>query len=390
MMIKRIVPVLTAVVMAASCALPVSADIHKPVQHQTAAIGGRVKFGSIFSYRVNPDGESVSLIEFTDKAIKEGTLRLPKKLDGKEVTVLSDELGESFCEYYKDIRVVDLSSTITTIEDGAIPDWVDGDAVQPVFTADFFSMNCYRNSAGEKYAVEKGYKYKIKDAAKNDVPTVRFLKSCAIGKSAVKIKWSKVSKVTGYRLYRYYNNKWNKVADLKPDTTSYRDAKCEKYGENLYTIRAFRKSGKKTYWSKKCTVKYIGCMPSSAPAISKAQGIIVKGAENSNRIDIAVKNNGYKSCELMIEVQDPDTGLWSAPVLTPQAEKGATTYSLDGYDISADGHCFRDHFDAGSTYNIRVKFCRMIGDSSYWRNGDLYTSMFHYVYSKPVTRTVKL
>ena len=67
----------------------------------------------------------------------------------------------------------------------------------------------------------------------------------------LKVNWSKVSGAQGYRVYRKANGakSWTRIATLKGNSSvSYTDKKVKQGTKYTYTVRAYRKSGKTTYW----------------------------------------------------------------------------------------------------------------------------------------------
>lgn len=86
----------------------------------------------------------------------------------------------------------------------------------------------------------------------------------AIAKSAsgkVTITWKKVTKATGYEVYRSVSRsgKYKKIKTIKKNSTvKYTDSKGLKKGKTYYyKVRAYKKSGKKTYYSAYSAVKSV-------------------------------------------------------------------------------------------------------------------------------------
>lgn len=83
-------------------------------------------------------------------------------------------------------------------------------------------------------------------------------KVSAFSENAIKLKWNKVSKATGYRIYRYNPNtkKWVKIKTLYGGSnTTYKDKSLPSATKQKYRVKAFRKSRGKTYWSATKEVK---------------------------------------------------------------------------------------------------------------------------------------
>lgn len=79
----------------------------------------------------------------------------------------------------------------------------------------------------------------------------------AFSENAIKLKWNKVERATGYRIYRY-NPKSKKWAKLKTvysgSSTTFKDKSLTSATKQKYRIKAFRKSRGKTYWSTSASV----------------------------------------------------------------------------------------------------------------------------------------
>ena len=77
----------------------------------------------------------------------------------------------------------------------------------------------------------------------------------------VTITWKKVTKATGYEVYRATsrNGKYKKIATIKKNSTvKYTDSKGLKKGKTYYyKVRAYKKSGSKTYYSAYSAVKSV-------------------------------------------------------------------------------------------------------------------------------------
>ena len=365
----------------ASALSPMTIDL--PSQGTAHQAVGRIKCGSKFSYRVNPDGKTVSLIEFTDKAIESNTLRIPSKLDGMNVTVMARSLVTVFNTYYKKIKVLDIPKNVKTIEECLEAYFIDEND-QFRYYSDLFTIKCCKKTAAETFAAQNNFKYSVKDADKNYVHAVRFSKSVAISSSKVKIKWSKVKNASGYRLYRMENYKWKKVKDLAPDVTSYKDADCGRNGYNYYMIRVFRKSGGKTYWSRKSTIKGVKCFDSTAPKVKNA------AANGKDGFDFTASNYARDSLiNLYVDVQDPESGEWCRPRTfynsTPDAEVSGTVSDMS-FDI--DGKRYSDEFIKGRTYKVRFRYGVSVDDIVIPYENGLLACKDHVYYGKATTKNV--
>ena len=83
------------------------------------------------------------------------------------------------------------------------------------------------------------------------VATPQLVSAVPYGKTKITVKWKPVKGVNGYRIYRRTNgSKWQAIRNVSGRYTSYADTKVASGNEYTYTVRAYKKSGGKVYWSK--------------------------------------------------------------------------------------------------------------------------------------------
>lgn len=78
---------------------------------------------------------------------------------------------------------------------------------------------------------------------------VASFKAKNVKKKSVKLTWKKVSKATGYEVYRKSSKKgsYKKIATIKKGTTvKYTNKKLKKHKKYTYKVRAYRTVNKKT------------------------------------------------------------------------------------------------------------------------------------------------
>ena len=77
--------------------------------------------------------------------------------------------------------------------------------------------------------------------------------------SAVTLKWSKVSGVTGYQVYRYNSKtkKYDKIATVGSKTVSYTNKSLKKGTVQQYKVQAYKKYGSKIYYGESSAVAKI-------------------------------------------------------------------------------------------------------------------------------------
>ena len=388
MLTKRIISAALALSVAlGSSALTASAQMtvnEQGLQHHFGALApGKVKLGSKFSYRVNPDGKSVSLIQFSDKALSANTLKIPTKLDSMPVTCMAEDLSGSFDHYYKQIKVVDIPKSVTSIERGCMPMYVRDKANRFIYFADIVTIACNKKTAAETFAAENNYKYNVKDATKTYVHAVRLAKGVSVSKSRIKFKWYKVKNVDGYRVYRMVNGKWKKLIDLDAGTNFYKDTACDTQNDNFYMVRAFVKSGSKTYWSKKSTIKIVNCMDTKAPDVKE-----ISCDKNEYSVTVTINGDGERGKNYYIQVQDPESGSWSEPIKLNNSA-GEISENFREFSFIYNDKEYTDEFIGGKKYKIRVRRGMSVYDSATLDSNSIYCGMEHLHYGKAYVKTVE-
>lgn len=395
---KRIISGLLAVTMAmSSTAVMASADFSaQPAQPEakTELIDtSKVKFGSKYSYTVNADNKTITIVDVTEKALSGSTLKIPTKIDGKKVTGISSTLQGSIYNFYKKLKVVDIPKTVKDIDNFLPFGWWYEDSEIDLSK---ITISCYKNTAAEKFAATANLKCTLKDANKNHVLAAQIKKTVGLGKNSVKFKWNKVSNATGYRVFRYNNEtmKWEKLADLKASVLSYKDSKCDRNAINYYTVRAFRKSGGKTYWANYSGVKGIRCMPTTAPKITSIKSVKEKSDDGVTYryIDIEAPGVNRGDTAIQVEIKDPNSKEWVRFTSFYVGGTDSNTCRLYKYPTTVDGVSYDDYFEKGKTYNIRMRYCNYVTDNGYRNdeNGYMYTFSGHNQYGKYLTKSVKV
>ncbi len=387
-----------AVTMAlSSTAVAASADVTAPEQAAGSGIEidktGAV-YNSKFGYIVNDDGKTITIIEFTNKAISGNTLVIPSKIGNKKVTGLAN-LQPSFIDNYGKVKTIDIPKTVKEINKWFIPaDWnwyVDGKQVK----APNITIKCSKKSAAEEFAALRNMKYTLKDASKNYVKAVRIKKTVGVGKTWAKFKWEKSSNATGYRVFKFdtETKKLKKLADVKVPEFKY--TKCDPSSYNYFVVRAFRKSGGKTYWSLNSTMKTIRCGSLAKPKVDKAYSSKFEydGGSVEYRLNFEFRNMGEE--RLSIEVLDPYSKIWSEPetyFLSDYGyEDGLAKIDISSYGVNKYGRCYWESIDKGQTYKVRIKRAAYIGDSAaYPDDYGIEPFSYHEQYGKAVTKTIKV
>ena len=397
---KKIISLLLAGTMAASSSAAIVSSAEEsafaPAQVQAQAEMnevGKVKYNSKFAYRINDDGKTLTLVDFTEKAVSNGTLKIPSKIGGKKVTGIGREMGNYAWSiwYSKKIKRVEIPKTVKTIENGF-------DA-RYGYTTDYvanYTIVCYKNTEGEKFAARSGLKYTLKDGNKNHVCATRIKKGAAVGAGAVKFKWEKVSNATGYRVLRYDwdKQKWIKLKDVKASQLSYKDTTCNKKTLNFYSVRAFRKVGSKTYWSELSAAKGLSCMKTSAPKVSVENYSTADGAEFPVKVTPVSNNYDNYDVGFSIEVLDPYTKKWCSVYDLYNVSYEGDYITFSGYYKQIGDNTYWECVDKGQTYKVRVANVERVYDVVSLTKGENSSDMFiytqHYIKGKTVTKSVKV
>lgn len=97
---------------------------------------------------------------------------------------------------------------------------------------------------------ETSYVAEVQAAAKVTAP--KLVSAKASGKNKIIVKWKKVSKVSGYRIYRKEKGgSWQGLKNVSgSNTVQYTDASAKSGVQYTYTVRAYKTSKGKRTWSK--------------------------------------------------------------------------------------------------------------------------------------------
>ena len=102
------------------------------------------------------------------------------------------------------------------------------------------------------------------------------------------VSWKKVSKATGYYVYRKpaAGGKWSKIADVGTSTLKYKDSKVKANASYRYTVKAYYEASGKRYYSKYTT----GDVVKAAPSLQKISSV------KSEKKGIRIRWNPQKKC----------------------------------------------------------------------------------------------
>lgn len=386
---KRVISALLAAVMMGTASVPVAADSISAEgasgrQAEFSTVG--IRYNSKFGYKINYGGEGVTIVDFSEKAISGGVLKIPSKIEGIKVVALSDYMSDSFVRQFSGIKTVDIPSTVKQIDDDVLPFYWYTDIESEPLDFSRIRFICKRGSAAEKYAAERNLKYTLRNAGANDVRAPKISKNVAVGAKSAGIKWEKIDNATGYRVYRYDPDSREviKLADVRTPAYTYRN--CKKGELNYFMVRAYRKSGGKTYWSEYSTIKGVTCMSGTAPVINS-----VKCEKDEYGYRYLSFRTAEKTGYLAVEVLDPYTKKWSEYSVHTVDSQMNSSYSLFDYSVKKYGRYYYETFDKGKTYKLRFRKAAYVTDAGY-RDEDLDCRNIsgHWKYGKKtVTKTVK-
>ena len=142
-------------------------------------------------------------------------------------------------------------------------------------------------------------------------------KDPAVGVTALRVKWNKVSGASGYRVYRLIGGKWTKVATLRgAGTTKYRDGGLASATEYSYKVKAYRKTSHGTKWSK-----------ASAKLTATTKPKQVK-LSSCGATETAIRLNWQATrCDGYLVYQQQSDGSFER---IAKLDSSATTYRVDG------------------------------------------------------------
>lgn len=136
---------------------------------------------------------------------------------------------------------------IATIIGGTLKTYTDTSAVPK--NKYYYTVKSYIKIDGTNY-YSKYVTTGVEGISYVSVPKIKSAVSAST--ASVKIKWSKLSCVDGYYIYRSLNNNgnWSRIATIKdPTAVSYIDSKAHFNTQYYYTIRAYLQIDGKTYMS---------------------------------------------------------------------------------------------------------------------------------------------
>lgn len=178
--------------------------------------------------------------------------------------------------------------------------------------------------AAKGYTLHKcsscGASYKDKYTPKKTVAIVKVKSAYTCTANSVKINWNKVSGAAGYKIYRYNPTakKWTVLKTINnSNTLSYKDSGLKAATVYKYKVKAFAKSGGKTYFGSSSST----ITTSTKPAAVK----ITKVKKTSTAARLYWKKvtcTGYR-----IQKYNPSAKKWTD---VKKASAGSTNYKITG------------------------------------------------------------
>ncbi len=391
-----------------SAALPAAAAETAGSSYEYCA-GAKTKVTSKFVYKITGKN-SVAILDFKKKAVNsKGMLVFPAKLGGKKVTKLgakkSSSLSESFEANADRIKSVKIPDTVKKIEARSIHIY---SREQPASISELrrsklanITFYCTHGSAGEKYAAENGFKYKLYGENKDFLTAPRINSKVGINGSSVKISWKAVSGAEGYTVYsaEEFANGWGKGTDVG-NTLSFSNeassAGC------YYKVEAYRTVNGKKEVSLSSAIKYV--VPAKQfdlKLVSKNRIIDGNGRHPGFWLDFEKPD---EEGNVIAEIKDPYDGKWYTLgyfSYDSNWEDGFEPYeyiavSFNSYRKTMGNKVYAESIDEDQTYTVRVGFPVFVSDavSPVTEKYDGYyyhdTLLIHNQFDKSVTLDIKL
>ena len=114
-----------------------------------------------------------------------------------------------------------------------------------------FKIYCYSGTAGEQYAKDNGFTYELLD--KPTLSKVTGVKLTGRAADALRINWTKNASADGYIVEMYQNGKWERVAKITNNTTTYRKAGLKAGTVYKFRVKAYKMSGSTAVYSEYST-----------------------------------------------------------------------------------------------------------------------------------------
>lgn len=132
---------------------------------------------------------------------------------------------------------------------------------------------------------------------------VKTLKTTSVTADGVALKWSTISKATGYQLYKYNETakKWEKLGNITK--TAYTDKKVSMGDTAKYRVRAYAKVSSKTYYGEYSPTLTVGMSkPGTVPKLTAAAAenyvkLTWSKAENANGYRVLLFNTNTNKFE---------------------------------------------------------------------------------------------
>lgn len=189
--------------------------------------------------------------------------------------------------------------------------------------------------------------------------------------TAIRINWYQAKNASGYRIYRYNasTKKWVNIKTVSGGSTlTYRDANLTPNTTYQYKVKAYRKSGGKTYWGTASSV-LAAKTKSAAPAkvtVTSYTSTATSITLNWNKVSGA---SGYR-----VYRYDPKTKAY----VNIKTVSGGSTVTYTDKSLAHD-----------TTYKYKVKAYTKLGGKTYWGvASNILTAATQHVHSwKNVYRT---
>ena len=244
---------------------------------------------------------------------------------------------EAFCDCEK-LKTITIPGNVEKIEAHAIgfetvyddDDWYDLDEIEPTYKVySDFSIKCYKNTAGEKYAKDNKIKYTLLEIKKpSDIKNFR---CTAKASTSISLAWSKNSTAGGYEIEQYKDGKWVNVAKITGNATTSYTVKGLAAGTAGYQfrIRAYRTEGKNKAYSGYSSIVKVNTNPYG-----------VGGFKCSSKTSTSVTLKWNKGTTASgYQLQQYKDGKWVTIYTGTKAT--STSYTVKGLKAGTAGYRFR-------------------------------------------------
>lgn len=206
-----------------------------------------------------------------------------------------------------------------------------------------FTLKCYKNTEGEKYALREDVNFVLFDGSISMPKKVK-AKVKETYTTGVEIKWNKVSNASGYIVYRYNTSKkkWERESLVESEWDSYYTYNVKSGTTYKFKVKAYLHYNGKTYYGKASDTVTLSTLP---------EKVTMKSAYTSASDSIGISWKTVKGAQgYRVYRYDSASKKW---VKISTVKSGSTTTFTD------------KGLDSGTAYKYKVKAYRKAGGNTY-------------------------